>query len=385
MAPGVDAPPGGDSKKSAWLLAFALGMSVGSLFSARPSRQRPSRIASDRGARNPASSDARVPSDLDRHHGHQHGRGRSAEKPSSMPAKGWKDILFRVYREFSDDRLLAVAAGVTFYMLLALFPAIGAFIAIYGLFADPVQIQGHLSALSGVLPEGGITIIGEQVQSLSAQKGSTLGIGAVTGILISLWSANTGMKAVFDALNVVYEEEEKRSFLRLNLISLSFTLGCMVIGIVAIAGVVFVPIILNAVGLGGSVQGVVISLVRWPLMLLFFAAAIAVLYRYGPSRSRAKWRWVTWGAILAAVLWLGGSALFSWYVSNFGSYNETYGSLGAAVGLMMWMWLSTSIVLLCGELNAELEHQTAMDSTAKPHRPLGERGAQMADTVGAPQ
>ncbi|MXQ11449.1 YihY/virulence factor BrkB family protein [Microvirga makkahensis] len=308
-------------------------------------------------------------------------RGREADKPTKIPAKGWKDILWRTYEEFGKDRIMSVAAGVTYYALLAVFPAIAALVSIYGLFADPATIQDHLNAMSGILPGGALEIIGEQVQRIASQGGGALGFGFIFGLAISLWSANAGMKAVFDALNIVNDEEEKRSFLRLNLTSLTFTLGAILFILVALGGIVVLPIILNFIGMGGSMEWL-LSLMRWPVLLIGVTFSLSLIYRFGPSRDKAEWRWVTPGGIIAAVLWIAVSMLFSWYVSNFGSYNETYGSLGAVIGFMTWIWLSSIVVLLGAEINAEMEHQTVKDTTEGVREPMGTRGAKMADTVG---
>jgi membrane protein len=214
-----------------------------------------------------------------------------------------------------------------------------------------------------------------------AANGSTsLGISFLVGLAVSLWSANQGTKAMFDALNVVYDETEKRGFVRLTLATLGFTLGGLVFVVLALAGIVALPVVLQFVGLPRGLESL-LQLARWPILLVFLAIMLAVLYRYGPSRQEARWQWLSWGSGLAALLWLGGSALFSWYVENFGSYNETYGSLGAVIGFMTWIWLSSAVVLLGGELNAELEHQTAKDTTTGAPKPLGTRGARMADRV----
>ncbi|ACA15942.1 ribonuclease BN [Methylobacterium sp. 4-46] len=314
-------------------------------------------------------------------------RGRHAETPTEIPAKGWKDILYRVYVEFQKDRVLSVAAGVTFYTLLAIFPAIAALVSLYGLFTDPATINDHLSLLQGVLPSGALDIIGDQVKRITAKGGTTLGLTFFTSLAISLWSANAGVKAIFDALNIVYEEEEKRSFIRLNLQSLAFTLGGLLFVVFALTGIVVLPVILNFVGTFGisiSPKAWYIALLRWPILLAVLLLALAVLYRYGPSRDKPQWRWVTPGSLIAGVVWIIGSIAFSWYVAHFGSYNETYGSLGAAVGFMTWIWISATIVLLGGEINAELEHQTIRDTTEGAPAPLGTRRARMADTVGAP-
>ncbi|AWB22599.1 MULTISPECIES: YihY/virulence factor BrkB family protein [Methylobacterium] len=308
-------------------------------------------------------------------------RGRKADTPSEIPAKGWKDIALRLYREFGNDRILLVAAGVTFYAILALFPAIAALVSIYGAVADPSTINHHLNDLRGILPDGAIDIVGGQVKRLVDKGDKALGLTAIVSILISLWSANGGMKAVFDALNIAYEEEEKRSFVMLNLQSLAFTVGALLFVGLALTGIVVVPAALQVLGLDQKAW--YIALLRFPVLLVLVIGSLAVLYRFGPSRRKPRWRWVTWGSAVAGSLWLAASGLFSWYVANFGSYNETYGSLGAAIGFMTWIWLSTTVVLLGAELNAEMEHQTARDTTVGGDKPLGARQARMADTVAA--
>jgi len=309
------------------------------------------------------------------------GRGREASTPTEIPARGWKDILWRTYEEFGQDRLMSVAAGVTYYALLALFPAIGAIVSVYGLFADPATIRDHLAALSSVLPGGAVDVVGEQVSRIASKGEGTLGLSFVIGLAVSLWSANAGMKAIFDALNIVYNEEEKRSVVKLNLESLTFTLAAVGFILAALAGIVVLPIVLDYIGLGSGVEWL-LAIARWPVLLTVVIGGLAVLYRYGPSRDKAEWKWVTPGGVVAAVLWLVVSMLFSWYVANFGSYNETYGSLGAVIGFMTWIWISGIVVLLGAEINAEMEHQTAKDTTRGPEKPMGARGATMADTLG---
>ncbi len=311
-------------------------------------------------------------------------RGRSASAPSQIPWRGWKDILLRVYNNISEHRILANAAGITFYALLAIFPAIAALVSIYGLFADANTIETTVSSMSGILPGGAIDVVGEQLHHLTAQGGGKLGFTFVVGLAISLWSANAGMKAVFDALNIVYGEKEKRGFIKLNAISLAFTLGTLVLASIATAAVVVLPVVLDRIGVE-QMTDLVMKVGRWPVLLVGIALAIALIYRYGPSRQKARWRWITWGSAFASCAWLAASILFSWYAANFGSYNKTYGSLGAAVGFMTWIWLSMIVVLLGAELDAEMEHQTMRDTTTGRPKPLGARGATMADTVGAPQ
>jgi membrane protein len=308
-------------------------------------------------------------------------RGRHATTPSEIPASGWKDIAVRVYLEFLKDRVLAVAAGVTFYTLLALFPGIAALVTLYGLFADASVINEHLAQLHAVLPSGAVEIIGDQVKRIAAKPSGTLGLTFFTSLLVSIWSANAAMKAMFDALNVVYEEEEKRNFFFLNLRSLTFTVGALIFIIIALNAIVVVPVVLNFLGFGSEAW--LIAALRWPALLIVILGTLSVLYRFGPSREYARWRWVGVGSLIAGLLWLIASLLFSWYVSNFGTYNETYGSLGAVIGFMTWIWISSTIVLLGGEINAEIEHQTGRDTTTGHPLPMGVRQARMADTVGA--
>ncbi len=305
--------------------------------------------------------------------------GSQAVGPHQIPPKGWWNVLKRAGAGFSEDRVMAEAAGVTFYALLALFPAIASFISFYGLLTDPRTLNDQLRNLQGVIPGGGLDIIRGQVTALTTSSGKALGFGALLGIATSLWSANAGVKSLFDALNVVYHEREKRSFVKLTLISFTFTLGAIAFVIVALLAVVVVPVVLKFVGLGG-ITDLLLRLVRWPLMLVVLSVGLSVIYRYGPSRNQARWQWVSWGGVIAAVCWALGSLGFSYYVENFGSYNKTYGSLGAVVGFMTWIWISSMVVLMGAELNAELEQQTHVDSTVGPPKPMGSRGAYKADT-----
>ena len=308
-------------------------------------------------------------------------RGRQASKPTEIPAKGWKDIALRTYRDVGENRIMLVSAGVTFFALLAIFPAIAALVSVYGLVSDASTINDQLASLQGILPQGALEIVGDQVKSLDEKGNATLGLSLIVSIALSVWSANGGMKHIFDALNLVYNEREKRNFVVLNLVSLAFTAGALLFLILALVAVVVLPVVFEFVGIGKDAWW--LALLRWPVLLLAVLGGLAVLYRYGPSRDAPRWRWVTGGSAVAAVLWLGGSLLFSWYVANFGSYNKTYGSLGAAIGFMTWIWISTTIVLLGAQLNAETEHQTAEDTTVGEFQPLGTRGAKMADNVGA--
>jgi len=307
--------------------------------------------------------------------------GRFAATPSEIPPRGWKDILWRCYERLSEDRILAIAAGATFYGLLALFPAIAALVAIYGLVADPGTIAQHLDDMTGFVPAGALDVIRDQLTRVTSQGNATLGLAFAFGLAVSLWSANAGVKALIDALNIAYAEREKRGIVRLNALSLTFTFAGILALIVALGAVVVLPLALQYLGLERATAWVV-TLAKWPLLFAAAALGIAALYRYGPSRNRAKWRWITWGSAFAALGWIAVSVLFSWYAANFGSYNKTYGSLGAVIGFMTWMWMSTIVILLGAELDAETEHQTCRDSTVGPPKPMGERGAVMADTIG---
>ena len=276
---------------------------------------------------------------------------------------------------------MLVSAGVTFFLLLALFPALAAFVSLYGLVADPRTISGHIAFLGTLLPADGLDFIRAQIGALISKNEATLGFGFLFGLAVALWSANSGMKALFDVMNVAYEETERRGFVMLNLLSMAFTMGAVLIWISFLLLIGLVPALLALLWLDRWAEQLV-SIGRWPVLVLLVMTGIAILYRYGPSREHARWRWLTWGAALATTVWIIASAAFSFYLQNFANYNATYGSLGAVMGLMVWTWLSVMIVAIGAEINAEIEHQTARDTTTGPALPMGERGATMADTLG---
>jgi membrane protein len=265
----------------------------------------------------------------------------------------WRAVLIETYQAMSQDRLLAVAAGVVFYALLAIFPAITAFVSFYGLFANAGAVQDHLSVLANFMPSGALTIVHEQIERI-ASKPSGLSVGFAAGVLIALWSANAGVKAMMDALNVIMRQDERRGFVRLNLLSLSFTLGAIVFVMLAVGAVVAFPLVMSAFG-WKDVLDTAAWFTRWPLLFALLTGTLMVFYRVGPSRDVAPRWWLSPGALVAALLWLAGSAALSFYLSNFADYNATYGSLGAAIGLMMWMWLSTIVVLLGAQLDTVIE------------------------------
>ncbi|MFZ0258095.1 MAG: YihY/virulence factor BrkB family protein [Gammaproteobacteria bacterium] len=313
--------------------------------------------------------------------GREEGRGRTATRPHQIPASGWRDILARIKQGLSDDHVSIVSAGVAFYALFALFPALAAFVSIYGLITDPTQVQQQLSALSSLLPQDAYALVQQQLKNVASQAGGALTAGAIGALLLALWGATKGVKALFDALNIVYDEEENRSFFKLNALALLLTVGAILFGTFTLILIAALPAVLGNLGLSELVRNL-LSFGRWPLLAVVLMLALAVMYRFGPSREQPQWRWVTWGAIAATLLWLIGSVAFSIYVSNFGSYDKTYGSMGAVVILLMWLYLSAYVVLLGAELNAETEHQTTQDTTTGAPERLGRRGAHVADSVG---
>jgi membrane protein len=264
----------------------------------------------------------------------------------------WKGVLYRIYNEIVNDRLLALAAGVTFYVLLAIVPAITALVSIYALIADPSAVQNEVSSLQNLMPSGSFQIVQQQVNRIVSSNSGSLSRWFFVSLAIALWSANSGLKAIIDALNIVFDVEEKRSFIRLNLVSLAMTLAGVVGIILAMAGLVAVPIAISYVPVGSFGQTLA-SWARWPALLVLLMVALAVLYRFGPDREHPRWEWVSPGNLFAAVAWLVGSALLSWYFSNFANYDATYGSLGGVIGLMIWLWVTAIVVLVGAEINSE--------------------------------
>jgi len=308
-------------------------------------------------------------------------RGRHAAWPWQMTWLGWKDVLTRTYYEIFDDRLFSVAAGVAFYMLLALVPGISVLVSLYGFVADPRHLSEQLQPLLNVLPDAGAQLVIEQVVRLSGKSANDLSIYLLVSLAIAGWSANAGIKAMFDALNVIYDEAEKRSFLRLNVLSMFATISAIVLFIVSLFTVAILPAVLSSTPYQ-TVLEQVLWLVRWPVFFAIAIIATAALYKIGPSRRAPRFVWVLPGAAVSALAWVGASYLFGWYVSTLSDYTATYGSLAAIVVFMTWLWLSVTIVLIGAELNAELEHQTARDTTHGPPKPLGARGAVVADSIG---
>ena len=232
----------------------------------------------------------------------------------------------------SSDRLLSIAGGVAFFVLLAIFPAITALVSAYGLFFNTSTITNNLSLLNDVVPENVLSLVHEQANRIASNSGRALSIGLIVGILVSLWSAMSGVKAMIDALNVINEQHEGRSFIKLNLVALVFTLAGFAAFLLAVAAVVILPLILSPIGLESSTETLT-RIGRWPVLLLILLIGLSLLYRYGPDRRAARWQWVSVGSVFAAVTWIGASFLFSWYLKSFANYNATYGSLGAVSDL----------------------------------------------------
>jgi membrane protein len=282
-------------------------------------------------------------------------RRLEVRSPEPFPAR-WRSILLRTYQRINEDRLMATAAGVVFYGLLAIFPAITAIVSSYALFADPSTISDNLHGLALMLPESSFAIVQDQIARVLAKGTSGLGVSFIIGLFIAIWSANAGMKALLDALNVAYERRETRSFIKLNLLSLGLTIATLGAILIMIGAVVVVPLLMQRSGFEDDFS-LILRIGRWPLLTILLLLGLAILYRYGPAPTNARWQLFSTGALMASALWLICSAIFSWYLSDFGNYTATYGSLGAAIGLMMWMWMSAIIVLSGAELNSEIESQ----------------------------
>lgn len=307
------------------------------------------------------------------------GRGRLAEHPHHIPRKGWIDITWRVAMGYFGDRVGFVAGGVTFFILLSLFPTLAAFVTIYGLFADPADAWGRLSFLYAFLPGNVVQFLGDEMARLAGNSNSQLTFTLVWTLALSLWIANNGIKTLFYGLNLAYHEVEKRNIVTYNLLCMAFTVSGLLAVMISAGLVVGVPIFLALFGLQD--EWAYLAPLRWPLLFVGYAAALTLIYRTGPCRAWARWRWLTPGAVFAAVVSVLLSFVFSWYLTNF-VRTDSYGPLAAIMGFLLWTWLSVQIILMGAKLNAEIEHQTALDTTTGAPAPLGDRGAVMADSVG---
>lgn len=307
------------------------------------------------------------------------GRGRLARRPEHIPHKGWIDIFWRVGMSYFGDRVGFIAGGVTFFVVLSLFPTLAAFVTIYGLFADPNDAVARLYFLYDVLPSGVAGFLAGEMQRLAENSNTQLTFTLAWTLALSLWTANGAIKVLFYGLNIAYHEVERRNFFKYNLLCLAFTVSGLAAILVTAGLVVGVPLVLGYLGLAD--EWAHLAPLRWPLLLLVYIASLTVVYRLGPCRQRARWRWLTPGALFASLLSVGLSLGFSWYLQTFVKV-DSYGPLAAMMGFLLWTWLSVQIILMGAELNAEVEHQTAIDTTTGEPVALGERGAVVADTVG---
>ncbi|MGH8900484.1 MAG: YihY/virulence factor BrkB family protein [Egibacteraceae bacterium] len=311
------------------------------------------------------------------------GRDREATRPAQISSTGWKDILGRVKAGIRNDNVTLLAAGVAFYATLALFPTVIAAVTLYGLVGDPAQVEQQIGSLVGGMPQAGPIILNQIRKAVASSSSVSLSIGAIAGLVGALYSASVGVNGIVRGVNVVYCEHETRGFLEVRVLALLLTLGALVAGLIAIGLVAVLPAVVGSLGLGPSGETLA-KLLRWPILAVLMAAGLALIYRYAPDRQNARLEWVSWGAVIATVLWLGGSALFSLYMSNFNRYGAAYGSISGIIILLLWLFLSSFVVLLGAEINAEMERQTRQDTTAGEEKPLGRREAQDAGTMGEP-
>ncbi len=307
--------------------------------------------------------------------------GADAASPWAIPLEGWKQVALRAWKEAGNDNIGLVAAGVAFYGFLALVPLLGAIVLSYGIVAEPKTVILNMQSLTSVMPKDAAKLIGDQLMNVVTTSGGKKGFGLLLALALALYGARNGAGSIVTALNIAYEEHEKRSFFRLNLLTLGMTAVGVVVAIVALVAIAALGHLEALIPGAPSVVLVIGKLLSYLALILAGAAGAAALYRFGPSRTKPQWSWLTPGSIFSALMWLLLTAGFGLYVANFGNYNATYGSLGAVVIMLTWLYLSSYVLLFGAELNAELEHQTAADSTHGAEKPLGQRGAWVADHV----
>ena len=306
--------------------------------------------------------------------------GGEADSPTEIPAEGWKQILLRTKQQIKEDNIPLLAAGVAFYAFIALFPALIAAVTVYGLVSDPVQVEEQIGSFSEALPREAASLLTEQLTDIAGGSSSALGWGLLLSLGGALFAASGGMQNLVKAVNIAYDEEETRGFVKLRALALALTLGAIVFIVVAIGLVAVLPVVLDAAGLG-VVGRIAAQVGRWLGLVVFVLVALGVIYRFAPDRDDPKLKWVGLGSAVATLLWILGSAAFSLYVSNFGKYGETYGALAGVVILLLWLWLTSLIILVGAEINSETEQQTAKDTTQGPEKPMGERRAVKADSL----
>jgi len=362
------------------IAALALVRSAGSIANPPAGPRSTSESEAPRRGRTAASSEVQGTTQDDQRRAGESGRGRHADKPSEIPAAGWKDIAKRVKTEVKNDNVPLLSAGVAFYSLLALFPALVAVVSMYGLVADPGEVATQLKSLTRAMPKEAADLIIKQVRTIASSSSGALGVTVVVGIALALWSASSGMKWLMSALSLIYDEREDRKFVKLRGMALILTVGAAAALVITIGLLAATPSLARAVGLG-SVGVVVFNVLKWPLLLALVVAGLTALYRYGPNRNTAKWAWVTWGSGIAAAIWLVASIGFAVYASLAGSFSKNYGSFAGIVVLMLWLYLTVLAILIGAEINSEMEHQTAKDTTTGEPEPLGSRDATMADEV----
>lgn len=292
-------------------------------------------------------------------------------------------MIVRTLGEIEHDNVVVVSAGVAFFALFASVPALTALVSIYGLVSPPEQVADQVSQALPALPIDAQQLIVGALDNVVAHSKGTLSIGALAGLAVSFWTASRGTQALLRAINIAYDEEEsRRGIIRANAWAYLFTVGAVVSAVLTFGLVVVLPAAIAGLGLTDG-PGRVVSFVRWPLLFGLVCGSLAVLYRHGAIRKPPKWRWVLVGAVSATVLWILCSMALSYYIASMGHYQETYGPLGAVVVLLIWLYVSSFVVVMGAELNGELEHQTRADTTVGEERPLGERGAWVADHVGS--
>jgi membrane protein len=308
-------------------------------------------------------------------------RGHQANSPWQMPRSAWKDIALRTYKRTWDDNVALVAAGVAFYGFFALLSLLGLIVLVYGLAADPMSVVIHMHALTDVLPTDIASVIGDQLMTAVRASQKTKGLGILVAFLVATYGGTNGASSVITALNIAYEEKEKRGLFRFYLLATSMTLGALVIALAALAGTAALAYLQHLLPNASRVAVIAGKLIGYMLLTAVAAAIASTLYRFGPSREDAQWKWITPGSLFAALAWLLLTWAFGIYVSRFTNYHASYGSLGAVVALLTWMYLSAYAFVFGAELNSEIEHQTATDSTTGSPEPMGDRGAWAADNV----
>ncbi len=309
-------------------------------------------------------------------------RGRDATRPSQITAKGWKDALYRIKDKVGDNRLSLISAAMSYYAFLAFVPAVTSIVLMYAWISDPAEISQHIATFGAFIPNDFQEILRQQLTSLASKKTeATLGLSAIGALLFSLYSSSKACGAIIVAMNIIHEQKEERGFIKLNLLAIELTFLGVILSVFAIIVVIAIPALFGNFEFGNTIKTVV-ALVSWIVLLTIFSSYLGIIYRYGPCRNKPKWRWVSWGAVIASIFWALASLLFSLYAAKFGDFNKTYGSLGAIIVLLIWFYISSFVILMGAEINAKLEHQTKKDTTVGPPKPMGEREAYMADTVG---